>query len=108
MVSENVAVAEAGQVHDYELVLVINSMAAEDKVEATVDSVTRFITGKGSAPPNIDRWGRKRLAYPIKHAIEGSYVLFRFQMKPAFARELVANLRISEDVLRHLLVRLES
>jgi len=109
MVSENVVVVEgAEQLHDYELVLVINSAAAEEKLEATIESVSRLITGKGGSPPNIARWGRKRLAYPIKHAIEGSYVLFRFQMKPDFTKELVANLRISEDVLRHLLVRLES
>jgi small subunit ribosomal protein S6 len=46
------------------------------------------------------------LAYPIKHAIEGNYILLNFTMKPDQNRELETSLRISEDVLRHLLVKL--
>jgi small subunit ribosomal protein S6 len=47
------------------------------------------------------------LAYPIKHFGEGNYVLLKCRMKPPVSRELEASLRISEEVVRHLLVRVD-
>ena len=100
-------VAEVGeQLRDYELVLVISPEVAEEEFEAIVDNVSQFITGKGGIISEIERWGKRKLAYPIRHFVEGSYVLVRFQMEPSLGKELEANLRITEDVLRHLLVRL--
>jgi len=54
----------------------------------------------------VNRWGRKRLAYPIKRCREGNYVLTPFKMDPTSALELDKNLESSERILRHLLVRL--
>ena len=108
MVSEQVATEQGEQLPDYELTLVISPEVAEEKFEATLDNVSRFISGKGGSVSNVERWGKKRLAYPIKHFVEGSYVLTRFKMKPAFGKELEANLRLAEEVLRHLLIRVGS
>ena len=108
MVSDKVATEEGEQLRDYELVLVISPEIAEEESEATIDNVSRFISGKGGSISDVERWGKKRLAYPIRHFVEGSYVLTRFKLKPAFGKELEANLRISEEVLRHLLIRLDS
>ena len=108
MVSEKVATEEDRQLRDYELVLVISPEVAEEKFEAAIDNVSRFITEKGGTISDIERWGKRKLAYPIIHFVEGSYVLARFKLKPAFGKELEANLQISEEVLRHLLVRLDS
>ena len=92
------------QLRDYELVLVFRPDIAEEGSTAALDKVTQFITQRGGTVASVDRWGKMRLAYPIKHFIEGSYVLARFTMKPQVARELEASLRISEDVLRHMLI----
>ena len=100
--------AAKGQLRDYELVLIINTEVGEEKFEAIIGNVSQFITGKGGAMGNIERWGKRKLAYPIKHFTEGNYVLARFKMKPALSRELQANLEIAEEVLRYLLVRLDS
>ncbi len=108
MVSDKVSTEEDKQLRDYELVLVISPEVAEEEFEATIDNVSRFITEKGGTIPDIERWGKRRLAYPIIHFVEGSYVLARFKLRPAFGKELEANLRISEEVLRHLLIRLDS
>ena len=108
MVSDKALTEEGEQLHDYELVLVISPDAAEEEFEATIDNISRFITGKGGVISDIDRWGKRRLAYPIRSFVEGSYVLSRFKLKPVFGKELEANLRISEEVLRHLLIRLDS
>ncbi len=105
MVSDKVAVEESKQLRDYELVLVISPEVAEEEFEATIDNVSRFIIGKGGIISDVERWGKRRLAYPIRHFMEGSYVLVRLKLKPAFGKELEATLQISEEVLRHLLVK---
>ena len=106
--SDKVATEEGEQLCDYELVLVISPEVAEEEFEATIDSVSRFITGKGGVISDMERWGKRKLAYPIRHFVEGSYVLARFKLKPVFGKEMEANLRISERVLRHLLIRFGS
>ncbi|MFC1983518.1 30S ribosomal protein S6 [Chloroflexota bacterium] len=103
--SKEASTVEDNQLHDYELVLIISPEVVEEKVDTTVDNVSQFITEKGGTISDIEKWGKRRLAYPIKHFVEGSYVLARFTLKPALGKELEANLRISEEVLRHLLVR---
>jgi len=105
VVSDKVSTEEGEQLRDYELVLVIGPEVAEEEFEATIDNVSRFITGKGGMISDIERWGKRRLAYPIRHFVEGNYVLTRFKLQPAFGKELEANLRISEEILRHLLIR---
>lgn len=106
MVSEKVLTEENAQLRDYEIVFIISPDVSDEKFEATVDSISRFITGKGGVVSDIERWGKRKLAYPIRHNIEGNYVLVNFKMKPEFGKELEANLQISGEVLRHLLVKL--
>ena len=107
MVSDKVAIETDKRLRDYELVLVINPTLAEEEFEAVIENVSRFVTGKGGSMTDIQRWGKKKLAYPIKHFTEGNYVLARFKLNPEFGRELGANLRISEAVMRNLLIKLE-
>ena len=99
---------EDKQLHDYELVVIISSEVGDESLDGVIDNVSRFITGNGGAVSDVERWGKKKLAYPIKNSTEGSYVLTRFQLKPTLSKELEANLRISEEVLRHLLIRVGS
>ncbi len=95
------------QLRDYELVLIISPEVEEEQLNAAIDNVSRFITGKDGTVADVDQWGKRKLAYPIGRFREGNYVLTRFKLKPASGKELEANLRISEEVLRHLLVRIE-
>ena len=108
MVSAEVSMEKGKQLRDYELVVIISPEVKEEELEATIDKVSRFITGKGGIISDVERWGKRRLSYPIRHCAEGSYVLTRFKLEPAFGKELGADLRISEEVLRHLLIRLGS
>lgn len=106
MVSEKTAVEEESGLRDYEMVLIINPEIDEEGVNSTIENVTQFITGKGGVVSEVEQWGKRRLAYPVKHFAEGNYVLIRFKVKPDFTIELKANLEISEQVLRHLLINL--
>ena len=91
---------------DYEMVLIISPEVADENFDGAIDNISQVITGKGGTIPEVDRWGKRKLAYPIKHFIEGSYVLTRFKFRPSLSKELEANLQISDEVLRHLLIRL--
>ena len=107
MTSNEITTEESLLLSDYELVLIISPEVVEDKFEATLENVSRFITEKGGVISDVERWGKRKLAYPIRRFVEGSYVLTRLQLKPAFTKELEANLQISEEVLRHLLIKLD-
>ncbi len=108
MVTEKKEEATDKKLRDYELIFIVSPELTDEALEAAVNNVTQFITGKGGTVPTIDRWGKRRLAYPIKRFLEGVYVLAQFKMDPAWSRELEGNLEISESMLRHLLVRLDA
>ena len=97
---------EDKQLRDYELVVII-SPEVDEAVDSVIDNVSRFITENGGTVDNVDRWGKRRLAYPIKHFTEGNYVLTRFKLRPKLSKELEASLQISEEVLRHLLIKID-
>ncbi len=104
MVSEKVDTQE--KLNGYELTVILRPELSEEKLTASIENIKKFITDKGGVISDTKSWGKRRLAYPIKHAIEGNYILLTFTMKPNQNRELETSLRISEDVLRHLLVKL--
>jgi len=106
MVPKKILKVEDEQLRDYELVLIISPEGGEEKFDAIIDNVSQFITGKGGIISDVERWGKRKLAYPIEHFEEGSYALARFKLKPTLSKELEANLQISEEVLRHLLIKL--
>ncbi len=108
MVTDKTATAEDKLLYDYEMVLIIRPDIDEERSEAVVNNISGFITGKGGTVPDIERWGKRKLAYPIKHFGEGIYVLTKFRLPPASGKELETSLLISEDVLRHLLIRRDS
>jgi small subunit ribosomal protein S6 len=91
---------------DYELVVIISPEVAEEEIAATLDKISRFIVERGGSVTEVSQWGRRKLAYPIKNFVEGNYVLTHFKMDPGLTADLEASLKISEEILRHLLVRL--
>ena len=90
---------------DYEVLLVISPEVEEEAVAATVKRVHDFIQGRGGEVVQVDDWGRRRLAYPIKQHQEGNYVVTQFRLDPTEVRDLEGSLQVSEDVLRHLVVK---
>lgn len=92
----------------YELMVVVPPMDDEG-LSATMDRVNNDIAERGGTVVRQQRWGGlRRLAYPIKDHNEGNYVLTHLELEPERAGELEANLRVSENVLRHLLLRIDS
>ena len=91
---------------DYELVMIINPDVPDEDVSAVIDKVSDFIASRGGEIMQVDQWGKRKLAYPIDRFREGNYVVSRFKSEPGMTTELEADLKISENILRHMVVRL--
>ena len=99
---------EDKRLQDYELVFIVSPEVAEESLEKTIGGVSQFITGRDGIISDVEQWGKRKLAYPVAHFLEGHYVLARFKLSPARCKELEASLEISEEILRHLLIKLGS
>ena len=99
---------EEKQLRDYELLLIISPEVVDEELEGRVDRIGQLITERGGEVSATEPWGRRKLAYPIEHFTEGHYVLIRFSFEPALCKEREASLRISEEIIRHLLINLGS
>ncbi len=106
MADRKVSTAVENQLRDYELVLIISPEVADEAVDAIIENLRGFVTRSGGTVSEVEQWGKKKLAYPLKHFTEGNYMLTRLSISPASTKGLEADLRISEHVLRHLLIRL--
>ena len=91
----------------YELMLVIRPDVADDKSQALVDRTTRGIVTSGGQIVKVAPWGRRRLAYPIDRHREGSYHIILFEAPSEAIVELEHTLLITEEVLRHLVTRVD-
>lgn len=91
----------------YELMLLFRPDLEDDKLQAAVEKVTRAIVNAGGALTKVSPWGKRRLAYDIKHFREASYFLIHFDIAPAEVRGVESGILISEEILRHLVTVLE-
>lgn len=98
---------EEKNLRNYEVVFVVRPDIAEENLDATVEKVSNIIINKGGVISGMERWGKRKLAYPIKHFMEGYYILGRFKCLPATSKEIEANLQITEEIIRFLVVKIE-
>jgi small subunit ribosomal protein S6 len=91
----------------YELMLVVRPDTADEQVDAIVDKATKSVTASGGQIVKRSPWGRRRLAYPIGQHREGSYHILLFDAPPEAVLELERGLNITEEVMRHLVTRVE-
>lgn len=91
----------------YELMFIVQPNLDEEGLAALVERVQQAITSNGGEIVKVEDMGRRRLAYPINHHSEGHYILIHTGLERPAMIELERTLKLSEDVLRFLLVRLE-
>ena len=91
----------------YELMLVIRPDAPDDQVQAVIERVTRSIAAAEGQIVKVSPWGRRRLAYAIGQQREGSYFIILFDAPASAVLELERGLNISEEVMRHLVTKVE-
>ena len=91
--------------NEYELLYVISPRLSAEEVDATIARVQGLIESGGGEVTMTDNWGRRRIAYPIKHHLEATYVLAYLKLGGDRVAEFERAMTISEDILRHLLTR---
>ena len=89
----------------YELVYILKPSAGEEK-RAQLLQKLRDIIEVDSTIENVDEWGNRKLAYEIDKINEGYYVLVNFKSGTEIINELNRNLRIADEVMRHLIVKI--
>lgn len=92
----------------YELMVILDPEIDDRQVGSTMEKFLGVVKTDGGTVDNIDVWGRRRLAYPIKKKDEGSYVVTLFTSEPATAKELDRQLGLSELVMRTKLLRADA
>ncbi len=92
----------------YELLFIVQPELDEEALANLVSGAQQAISNNGGEVINVEQMGRRRLAYPIKHRLEGVYVLLHARMEQQAIAELERFLRLSESILRYLLIHVEA
>ena len=95
----------ATALRDYELVVIISPDIGDDVIDGSLERLHQSITSRGGEVVDVNHWGRRRLAYPISRHMEGNYVVSQIRLDPNEVVNLENTLRISEEVIRHLIVK---
>ena len=89
----------------YEVAVIFDATLDETVVRETTDKIGEFVKSRGGQPGHVDRWGRRQFAYEMNHKTEGNYVFIEITAEPAVVAELDRMLSLSDDVLRHRVIR---
>jgi small subunit ribosomal protein S6 len=95
-----------GPLRPYEVMIILDAGLEEDAIRSALDRSTELIGSRGGTVSSVDRWGRRRFAYELKHKWEGYYVVLRTEAEPAVMLELDRSLHLADEVLRHKVIRL--
>lgn len=91
---------------NYEVMFIVKP-AEEEVINNTITKFENLIKNNGGNIEKIDRWGKKRLAYEVKDFAEGFYVLFYFTAEPKAIAELDRVMKITDEVLKHMIINKE-
>ncbi len=88
---------------NYEVLFILDPILEDEKKEAAVETVKGIIEIEGTIG-KVDVWGMRKLAYPIRKKGDGYYVLIEFSAEETLPKELDRRMKISDDIMRHLIV----
>ena len=89
--------------NNYELMFILDPVVEESKRQEMIETVKEIIAENGEVD-EVEVWGLKKLAYPIRKKSEGFYVLVNFSAEPDLPKELDRRLKIADSVMRHLII----
>jgi small subunit ribosomal protein S6 len=89
----------------YEVVYVIRPDLDEEGTTAVIDRFTDLVTTQGGEVVKIDKWGKRRLAFEVKDFRDGFYVVMHMDAEPKVADELDRVFKISDSIIRFIIVR---
>ena len=89
----------------YELMIITSGALDDTAVTATIERFTTLIADQGGTVDRVDHWGKRQFAYEIQHMNEGYYTVIDLQLSSEGLVELERQLRLTDDVVRHKVVR---
>lgn len=89
--------------NNYETMLIFSMTKGEEGIQELIEKFKAMIEASGTLD-SVDDWGKRRLAYPINDETEGYYYLVHFTCPPEFPAELDRVLKITDGVLRSLII----
>lgn len=92
----------------YETIFILNPSFDEETVKANIEKFKGVIENGGGTIENVDFWGKRKLAYEIAKVNEGFYTLINFEANPELPKELDRIFRITDGVIRHIIVKNEA
>ena len=92
----------------YEMMYIIDAALEDAPRKELIEKVSAQIAANGGVVEKVDEWGKRRLAYLINDEAEGYYVLYSFESEPEFPAELDRIYKITDGVLRSLIVKKEA
>lgn len=92
----------------YETIFIQNPILDEEAVKANIEKFKGIIENGGGTVDNVDFWGKRKLAYEIDKKTEGYYTLVNFSANPELPKELDRIFRITDGVVRHIIVKEEA
>ncbi|MCY6958193.1 MULTISPECIES: 30S ribosomal protein S6 [Clostridium] len=92
---------------NYETLFILNPSLDEEAVKAGIEKFKGIIENGGGVVENVDEWGKRKLAYPINKINEGYYTLINFKSNPELPMELERNFRITDGVMRFMVINPE-
>ncbi len=90
----------------YEVMIIFDAGLEEESIRAVTDRATEALQSRGSKVARVDRWGKRRFAYELKHRSEGYYVLLELSAEPEAIADLDRLLSLADEVIRHKVMRL--
>jgi len=84
---------------------ILQPTLSADELTALVDRFNELIASMGGEVESADRWERQSLAYDIKGCRDGYYVVVKFQGDPALETEMDRQMKLTEPILRHMILR---
>jgi small subunit ribosomal protein S6 len=88
----------------YETIYIVHPEVGEEEVAKIESQVDGSITGSGGNIALKENWGKRKLAYEVKHCTEGYYLMVRHESEPDFVHSLESSFRINEQIIRYLIV----
>lgn len=89
----------------YELISILRPGLGEDEINTVVDYAKQIILDENGTIIDLNKWGMKKLAYPIKKEIQGFYVFCEYAGTPAAVAEIERRFRIDDSVLKYLTIK---
>lgn len=93
---------------DYELLYIIKTEVGEEQTQAVIDRYNGVLESEGATVEKVDKWGKRKLAYTIdKKYTDGFYVLVNFKGEAVAVDEVDRLMKIDENLLRHMITRVD-